>query len=323
MAEPEPRPATPEPPGPDRALRGSLLARIASALRRTGRLIVRRPRLAAWATLGVVAAAVVFGAALLAADNLDRWADGWHGGATMVVYLQPGAAPERGRGIASELGSIAGVTRAEYVPSDEAARRLRTALGADDRLLEGVEPAAMPASIELVLEPGARDVVTASPLFANLRGADGVDNVELVGEWDDRIGALLGGLRTAAWTFAALFGLLAVIAVAATLRLRLAPSGDDARVARLLGAGPAFLVAPSVLAGAVQGVLGAGLAVPVLAYLHHRLAPSIAAAVTHSIGGGDVVFLSPAAIGTMLVAGCAIGAIGGALADARTPAYRS
>jgi cell division protein FtsX len=292
----------------------SVRARVGSALRRTGRLIVRRPRLAVWAMIGVVAAALVFGGALLAARNLDRWADGWRGGATMVVYLAPGAAPDRGQAIAAELGAIAGVTRAEYVPPEEASRRLRTALGADDRLLAGVEAGAMPATIELVLEPGARDVVTASPMFAQLRGADAVDDVELVGEWDDRIGAMLGGLRAGAWTLAAVFGVLALLAVAATMRLRLAGSTDEARVARLLGAGPLFLAGPAVMAGAVQGALAAALALPILAYLHHRLGPSIAASVTQSIGGGDLVFLSSTAMMTIVLAGCAIGALGGALA---------
>ena len=291
-------------------------ARVASALRRTGRLVVRRPRLAAWATIGVIAAAVAFGAALLAARNLDRWADRWRGGTTMVVYLEPGAAADRGRTIATELGAITGVVRSEYVTADQAADRLRTALGADAGLLAGVEPGALPASIELVLEPGARDVVAASPLFASLRSADAVDSVELVGEWDDRIGGLLGGLRTAAWTLAALFGVRAVIAVASTLRMRLAASVDEARGARLLGAGAAFLLAPSVLAGAIQGAIGAALALPVLFYLHRELGPSIGAAVTRAIGGGDLVFLSPTGLATIVLAGCAIGALGGALADA-------
>jgi cell division transport system permease protein len=290
-------------------------ARVASAFRRTGRLVARRPRLAMWATLGVIAAAVAFGTALLAARNLEQWADRWRGGATMVVYLEPGAATDRGTAIATELGAIAGVVRAEYVTADEAARRLRTALGADDALLAGVEASALPASIELVLEPGARDVVAASPLFASLRTADAVDSVELVGEWDDRIGGLLGGLRTAAWTLAALFGVLAIIAVASTLRLRLAGSADEARVARLLGAGPAFLLAPSVLAGAIHGLIGAALALPVLFYLHRELGPAIGASVTRAIGGGELVFLSSTGVMTIVLAGCAVGALGGVLAD--------
>jgi cell division protein FtsX len=289
-------------------------SRVASALRRTGRLLVRRPRLAAWTTLGVAAAAVVFGAALLTARNLDRWASAWRGGATMVVYLEAAATPERGEVIAAELAAIPGVVRAEYVPSDEASRRLRAALGPDDGLLAGIEPGALPASVELVLEPGARDVVAASPLFASLSGADSVDSVELVGEWDDRIGALLGGLRTGAWSLAAVFGVLALIAVAATLRLRLAGSDDERRVARLLGAGPAFLLAPSVLAGALHGAIGAALALPVLFYLHRELGPAIAAAVGRAIGSVDLAFLSAAGAATIVLAGCAIGALGGMFA---------
>jgi cell division protein FtsX len=293
-------------------------ARVASAVRRTARLLVRRPRLAVWATIGVAAAALVFGAALLVADNLDRWTGAWRGGATMVVYLESTAGSDRGEVIAAELAAIPGVVRAEYVPSAEASRRLRAALGADDGLLEGIDPGALPASVELVLEPGARDVVAASPLFATLRGSEAVDAVELVGAWDDRVGALLAGLRAGAWSLAAILGVLAVLAVAATLRLRLAGATDEARVARLLGAGPAFLLAPSILAGALQGAIGAVLALPILFYLHHQLAPSITAALARAIGPAEVAFLSFSGAATIVLAGCAIGAVGGMFAAPAT-----
>ena len=293
-------------------------ARVVSAMRRTARLLVRRPRLAAWTTVGVAAAAIVFGAALLIARNLETWTGAWRGGATMVVYLESTATGERGEVIAAELAAIPGVVRAEYVPSAEASRRLRAALGADDGLLEGIDPGALPASVELVLEPGARDVVAASPLFATLRGSEAVDSVELVGAWDDRIGALLAGLRTGAWSLAAVFGILALLAVAATLRLRLAGSTDEARIARLLGAGPVFLLGPSILAGALQGAIGAALALPILYYLHHELAPSITAALSRAIGPAEVAFLSLSGAATIVLAGCAIGAVGGMFAAPAT-----
>jgi cell division protein FtsX len=297
------------------------LARVAAVARRTGRAMIRQPRLVAWSMLGVIAAAVIAGAALIAAQNLDRWAAAWRGGATLVVYLEAGAAPERGRAIAGELGAIAGVTRAEYVDPAEAARRLRTALGTDDRLLDGIEPTAMPATIELVLEPGARDVVAASPMFAALQGADQVDSVELVGEWDDRIGALLGGLRDGAWTLAWVLGALAAAAAAAVLRLRLAHRADELRVARLLGAGPLYAVGPAILAGAALGAIGAALALPVLAYLGDRLGPAIAGDVLRAIGGGELAFLSPLGIAVIVAGGAAIGAVAGALAETRAAAY--
>jgi cell division protein FtsX len=291
-----------------------MIHRLRSAIRRAVLIAARRPRLAAWAIAAVAAAAVAFGAAQLVARNLDRWASGWRGGATMVVYLAPMVSADRARAIATELDALDGVVAAELVTADDANRRLREALGSAGELLDGVDPAALPASIELVLEPGARDVVAASPLIGALRGSDAVDDVELVGEWVDRVGSLLGALRAAAWSIVIVFGLLAIVVVTATTRLRVATRRDEARVARLLGAGPAYTTWPTILAGAIQGAVGAALALPILWLMYRELGPAAAASLSRTVGPGDTTFLSVPGMALIVGAGLAIGALGGVLA---------
>jgi cell division transport system permease protein len=290
------------------------MRRLASAARRALVIAARRPRLAGWAIAAVAAAAIAFGAAQLVARNLDRWASGWRGGATMVVYLAPMVSPDRARAITTELDAIDGVVAAELVTADDANHRLREALGDAGELLDGVDPAALPASIELVLEPGAREVVAASPLIAALRSSDAVDDVELVGEWVDRVGSLLGALRAAAWSIVVVFGLLAIVVVTATTRLRVAARRDEAQVARLLGAGPAYTTWPTIFAGAIQGAVGAALALPLLWLLYRELAPAAAASLSRTVGAGETAFLSLPSMALIVGAGLGIGALGGVLA---------
>src|SRR5687767_8406171 len=168
-------------------------------LRRIGRAAVHRPGRLPWAIGAIAAALLAFAVLHLAARNVDAWTRTWSGEASMVVYLDEGVADDRALALVAELREIGGVRDVEYVTSVEAARRLRAALGRHGDLLEGVEDAALPASIEIVLDPGVRDVAAASAIVDRLRATQGVEDVELVGDWVEQVGTVLAALRTAAW----------------------------------------------------------------------------------------------------------------------------
>ena len=274
-----------------------------------------------WSTIAIATATVMFGVTLLGAHNIDRWATRWRGGATMVAYLDAAVSDERARAITAQLGEVPGVVHAEYVAPAEADRRLRTALGRSDQLLDGVDPSALPASVELVLEPGARDVVVASPLFASLRASDSVDDVELAGEWVDQMGTVMNGVRTAAWALVSLFGIFALIIVTSTLRLSLQRNDQeahsDAHISRLLGAGTGYLAMPSAVSGMVHGAAGACFAIPTLWLLHHQYAGSIASALSQQFGACTVAFLPYTSLLLLLGASCTVGLFAGLIAGIR------
>lgn len=183
-----------------------MIARLASALRRTGQLATRRPRAAVWTVLALAAALFVAGLAVSIAASIDAWADAHPGkGGALVVYLGEDVGDAQAQALVSQLRALQGVVGAELVPAAESARRLTRALGADGSLLAGVELGSLPASVEVALAPGVRDVVALSPTLRALRGAPGVADVVVSGTGDD--GGLTAALATArgvAWTAAAL-----------------------------------------------------------------------------------------------------------------------
>lgn len=61
-----------------------MIARLVSALRRTGRIITERPRAALWTLLALTCALFAAGISAVAADNVDRWAQRPGDGASMV-----------------------------------------------------------------------------------------------------------------------------------------------------------------------------------------------------------------------------------------------
>ena len=285
---------------------------IAQLLRRTVAIAVDRPRLTAWTLAAATCALFVLGAAAVTADAVDHMSQTPRGASTsMVVYLGEGVDEAHAKLLTAELAKQPGIDRAELVPPLESAKRLQQALGVDAALLDGVDLASLPASVEVTLAPGVRDVIAMSPTLRALRGTPGVDDVIVEDPVRDPIGATLATVRTVAWTAAALVACLALIVVLAALRVRLERDRQERAVLHLLGAHPAFTLIPTALAGALQGAVAAILAaaaiVAGLAVYGDELAGVLGSAIT-----------SPAlpAIAIFVGLGAALGLVGGGLAGA-------
>jgi len=285
---------------------------LASSLRRTARLAAERPRAGLWTLLAVTGALIAASSAAIAAASLDRWASA-RGAATarMVVYLGEGVTEARAAELARELRGLRGVERAEFVSAAESARRLLAALGPEPALLSGLDPAALPASVELALAPGVRDVVAMSPSVRALRGAAGVADVVVDDAAADPAGAAsvrsLAAVRALAWGGAALVAGLALFAVIAATRVRLARGRRELEVLRLLGAGPGFHGVPAALAGALSGLAAAALAGLAVGLGLDRFGAAL---------GPHLAAPGATALAALLGAGALLGGIGGALAGA-------
>lgn len=288
--------------------------------RRLARAALHRPGRLPWAIGAIAAALLAFAVVRLAAENIDAWTARWAGEASMVVYLDEGVGDDGGRALAGELAGVAGVRAVEYVAPAEAALRLRAALGEHAELLEGIDDAALPASLEVVLDPGVRDVAAASPIVDHLRATPGVEDVELVGDWAEQVGAVLGALRAAAWGLLGLLGGLAVWVVFATARLRIAGLAEEQRVAELLGAPAGFVRWPHVVAGALHGAIGGVVAVAGLWLVHRAIADDVAGGLTGVLGDVRVAFLPAAQLALVVGLGAGLGLLGSALATGRRAA---
>lgn len=286
-------------------------AKLASALRRAVRIATDRPRTALWTLLALTCALFVVGAAAIAAASVDHWASDRPGAhASMVVYLDD-AAPARTTALAGELRALAGVERVEVVPAEESARRLVASLGADAALLEGVDVSALPASIEVDLAPGVRDVLMMSPTMRALASSPDVVEVAVDDTEENEIAGVLQIVRRLAWTGAALFAGLALITILASIRVRFDPRSQELRVVHLLGGSSAFVIVPRALAGALSGIAAALLAAIALQVVLAIYGDAIEGALATSLMAPAVVHLA-----MFVGVGAVLGLVGGALAGA-------
>lgn len=275
---------------------------IRATARRAWRLISDRPRAAAWTVLGAACALTVAAVALVIATNLERWtAAPTIGGGSMVVYLGEGVSDQSARALVAQLAKQPGVAAAELVAPEIAAKRLELALGADAALLDGVDLASLPATVEVTLAPGVRDVISMSPMLRALRSSPGIEDV-IVEDGGEQPTSALGSMRTPVWFCAALLAGLALVVVLAAIRVRFERDRQEHAVLHLLGASPAFTAVPTALAGAVLG-LGGSIAASLVVWLAlERFGGELAVHVTMPAVGAIALFVAAGA-GLGLVAG--------------------
>lgn len=285
--------------------------------RRTMTMLAEQRRLTVWT---VLVGAVLISVALLThlgATAFAHWQGSYHRGASMVMYLQPAVDQTTATRLATDLAALEGVASAVYVSPQESESRLRQALAGSEQLLDGIDASTMPASIELVLEPGIRDVIEVSAPFRTLRASSRIENVEVSGEWADQSSTTLSIIGTAttwiSYTCMALAGLVLLFAA----RLRWERNGSLIAVARLLGGGPGYTRLPAALAAMIVSTVAAGLALTSVWMLHHTFAARLVAHVATTMPSIAIAPLPrDQALATLAVAAL-LGLLGGALSGDR------
>jgi cell division transport system permease protein len=216
------------------------------------------PNLLATATL----AAVLFvgGLNLLILANLDAHVGRWKNDLRVSVYLVDAADAKAVDALTAKIAALPGVARVDRVDKDEALRRFKASFKelADVPSELGVNP--LPASLEVVLTPGAQAGTAASAVRDAAATFPVVEEVRYDQSLLDRIDALLGIAR---WGGASL-GVLVLTAVAfvvsSVLRLTVYARRDEIDIMHLVGAPPMLVRGPFLVAGVGQGLAGAVLA---------------------------------------------------------------
>jgi cell division transport system permease protein len=257
------------------------------------------------------------GAFALLSTNLDRAVSQWRDGVRIIVYLkrEPASAAE----VVPRVEAMPGVAGARYVGKADALAALKQTLGKDAPVVDQLPSNPLPASIEVTPAPEAATSAGARALLdrlATLPEADevvgGIEWVERLTRWQrllTSIGLVVGGLLA--------FAAILTVTTATTLVLHV--RRDETEIMRLVGAPEYVIRLPLLMQGALQGLVGALVAVAALSLAHGALAPRLAPLVTLTLGLPGVSFLSPQILAALIVGGSVLGGLGGLLARRRGP----
>jgi cell division transport system permease protein len=236
----------------------------------------------------------------------------WAGEVRIAVYLKPGADLVLAR---EEAARVAEGRRVVAVPSSAALARLAESLGDQAHVLEGVGPDALPDAVE-VEAPGIT-LVGARALAERLRAVTGADDVDYGNAWLEKLERFVERTRFAAIFLLAALSIATAVLVANTLRLAVFARREEIEIMKLVGATDAFVGAPFLIEGLLQGVLGGALAAAALLVTHAAAVPRLRAAIALAQVLTLRDTLPPSLLAALVVGGAVIGLLASALAVIR------
>jgi cell division transport system permease protein len=208
----------------------------------------------------LVAALFVAGLVLLIVTNIERRVQALRDDVKVEVYLRDGQTEEARHALAANLRAHEQVVRVELVDKDEALRRYREWAADLVELVAELDENPLPASFEVFLEPGAGAAETAAAIAGGLTAHDGVEEVRFNQDWLRRLEGLLALSRVGGIAVIALVFLAVVFVMGSVLRLAVYARYEEIQIMQLVGATPGFIRGPYLVAGAVQGLVAALLA---------------------------------------------------------------
>ena len=221
-------------------------------------------RLHALSVFSVAVAFVCLASALLVVVNVSHVQGRWASSGRASVYLKKGAEREQIATIERALRASTGVREVKFVSSEDARHDLTGQ--SDDPIIDALPTEAFPASIEVMVESEVA-AGRLDQLAAQLGSLPAVERVETYAAWSDRLAALLAGGVTASGLLALVVLAAVVSVVSSTIRLALQRRRIEVEVLKLVGATDDYVRRPYVVEGAVQGALGATLALLLLGTL--------------------------------------------------------
>lgn len=183
----------------------------------------------------------------------------------VVAYVQTTSTQAQVDTLVAKLRAMPEVASVEYVSRDEALAQFQEAQAAQGRedLTKYLDSNPFYASVNVKLRnPSDLRVVTAALQPENEPIVRNVLNIEAL---VDRVLTVTTFVRTAGVAMVAIVGLIVLFIIVNTIRLAVVARAEEIEIMRLVGASDAFIRWPFVFEGALVGLLGALIALGLLA----------------------------------------------------------
>ena len=294
-----------------------MLPRLSFFFRQATSALVRSLGVTSLAVATIAVALAVLATFVVIVDNLRRVAEELGRDVEVSAYLPKAITRVDGIALAARIEGWDDVQRARFLGSEAAMEEFRDALGEDAVLLEGLPPDLLPPSVEVRLVPRSWTRAEVESLGRRLDELASVEDVRFGQDDIERVDALLSFARITATILGLALCFGTILIISNTIRLTVYARRDEIEIMSLVGATNAFVRAPFVLEGIIQGVLGGTFAVLMLVVLEEGLSVGLERGLSYAYGPIDLSFVPIHFMGYLLVAGAALGLIGSVLAVGR------
>lgn len=228
-----------------------------------GMIGFQRARLAAWITVLTVSLALAMvGVFLLLAHNLSAQFERQFRQIHLRVYLNPGMEDEGIQRFRQDVAAMPEVQSVRFISADQALQEFARDFGPE--LLDVLDDNPLPPSLDVVLRTEYASVAEVRAVVARLEERSEVDDVD----FQEHLVRLLNdyftvGLFTAAGLGLVIF-LISAVLIFNTIRLTIHARREVIDIMQLVGATNAFIKAPFLIEGILQGLIGSLLATGLL-----------------------------------------------------------
>jgi len=225
-------------------------------LREALRTFKRAPLLSALSVTTIAFSLFVVGLFGLVAVNLERALRQVAERVEIVAYVLPGTPVETVTLAVQDIVAFPEVQSATFVTEDQALARARAELVEFRDVLRELERNPLPASIEIKLNPGFRDVGHVNDVADRLKGFGFVDDVRFGRDWVEKLDRLRQLAAAVGLVVGAAFAIVAIIIIGTTIRMAVLQRSREIAIMRLVGATDGFVRRPFLIQGAIKGMLG-------------------------------------------------------------------
>jgi cell division transport system permease protein len=254
----------------------------------------------------------------LAYVNFRNFAAYWGSQVHMVIYLRDDITPERREALRLALEQAPETAALSYTSKEEALQQLKARLGEGATILQGLQSNPLPASFTITVRDEYRKPELLREAVERYRQLPEIEDIDYGERWIERFLTLVWLLEVGVIGIGGIIGLAVMFIIATTVRLALYSRAEEIEIMRLVGATVWFIKIPYVLEGALQGIMGSGLAIGIAYGVYIALMSWLKPTGEFFIDFSLFQFLPPPAITTMLIAGGLLGAFGSLFSLRRT-----
>ncbi len=254
----------------------------------------------------------IFGLFAIFFLNIKALIDYWEGRVVVSVYIDDSVANDRQKlsTLKERIEGVEGISGLRYISKEDAYRSFKEELGSFGELLEGLKENPIPASFEISLDRGTVDGDEVERIANKILGLHGVDDVDYGGEWIERLSLFFFALRLVMVILSGFLFLTTMLIISNTIRLTLFSRRREIEIMRLVGATDAFIKAPFVIEGMLQGLIGAVLAGVILVVSYMLIKPRIQPILGFVLGGSPPVVSITYVFFGLLFLGTSLGILG-------------
>ncbi|MGH7369820.1 MAG: permease-like cell division protein FtsX [Candidatus Methylomirabilaceae bacterium] len=266
-------------------------------------------------TIGV--SFLIIGIFLLVILQTNAFVAEWKEQFQLSVFLDDKITPTQLEILEKRIQNESAVKSVTFVTREQALANFRRELKGQESFLEGLGNNPLPASFQLRVREGYQSPAALERLSAFLSRLEGVEDIQYGQEWIERISNAARIVKLLGLIIGSVLTLGSALIISNTIRLAVYARAAEIEIMRLVGATKAYIRAPFLVEGMLQGSLGALLALGLLFAVYRLAAPTLDLASPLVATASDRGLLEPSMIVALVSGGAAIGALGSSLAISR------